>query len=376
VPLRIALVTPRFSPYIGGLETHVACLAGELARRGHAIEVFTQRSERTYSKHEWIGGIEVRRCNGLCGRSPYPVPVGLRRAIRNRGRAVDVVHAHGYHALAALGAMGVRRRDVPLIFTPHYHGTGHTTPARVGHVVYRPLGRHLFRQALRVICVSASEAALVRCDFGSDVASRTVVIPSGVNDAALRQAEPYEQRDNVVLCVGRLVEYKNVGLLIGAARTLPESAHVVIVGKGPDRARLEGLAARYAVTDRVTFLGAVSEEELRRWYRSAAVAVAMSRHEAFGTAFLEALVGGSQVVASSIPAHRDMLELVGASHVNLLPLDVKASELSARIGDALREGRPASRTLETIPTWSWVAEQTERVYEDAVRSLRASRYEF
>jgi glycosyltransferase involved in cell wall biosynthesis len=371
--LRVALVSPRFWPYVGGLETHVGRLADELARRGHAVEVFTQRSEQQSPRHEWIGGVQVQRCTGLFGQFTYSVPVGLRRALGAGERAFDVVHVHGYHSLAALAAVGVRGIDSPLIFTPHYHGTGHTALARAAHVIYRPFGRRLFGRASRVVCVSADEEDLVRRDFGSDVASRTVIIPNGVDVAALRKAAPFELRHQVVLSVGRLVEYKNIELLLAAARTLPASARIVIVGTGPDRRRLEKLVDGYGIAARVSFLGRVSDSDLRRWYRSATVTVEMSRHEAFGIALLEALVAGSRVIASAIPAHRRVSVLVGGSPVKFVPPEADATELSLSLAEALREGRPPTPALSRVPTWPSVAAQTERVYADALDRPGGSR---
>jgi glycosyltransferase involved in cell wall biosynthesis len=365
-PLHIALLTPRFSPYVGGLETHVGRLAAELVRRGHAVEVFTQRTDEVSPAQESMNGVRVRRCDGLFGRVTYSLPLGLRRALAGDGRSLDVLHAHGYHSVAALSAVGSGHRGMPLIFTPHYHGTGHTAPARAAHVVYRPFGRQLFCQATRIICVSASEAELVFRDFGAQAAARTVVIPNGVDDAALLEATPYDVRHDIVLSVGRLVEYKNLEVLVSAARTLPATARVVIVGDGPDRGRLEDRAARSGVADRVTFLGHVSDAELARWYRTATVAVEISRHEAFGIVLLEALVAGARVLASDIPAHRRVAELVGAREVTFIATDASAHELSLQVAHALSRGRPASPALSEVPTWPSVAARTEGVYTDAL----------
>jgi glycosyltransferase involved in cell wall biosynthesis len=219
-----------------------------------------------------------------------------------------------------------------------------------------------------VVCVSADEAVLVSRDFGMDVASRTVIIPNGVDVAALREAAPYDLGYQVVLSVGRLVEYKNIELLLAAGRMLPATARIVIVGAGPDRRRLENLVERYGIAERVSFLGRVADGDLHRWYRSATVTVEMSRHEAFGIALLEALVAGSAVIASSIPAHRRVSHLVGGSQVKFVAPDANPTELSLSICEALREGRPATPALSQVPTWPSVAAQIEHVYADALTS--------
>ncbi|RXR26848.1 glycosyltransferase [Oerskovia turbata] len=99
-----------------------------------------------------------------------------------------------------------------------------------------------------------------------------------------------------LLCVARLLPYKNVDVLVEAARLA--GRHLVIVGDGPDRARLEGLAARgRPVSGRwgtpsgagggTTLLGRVDDPELRWLYRSCSMLVAAS-YEDYGLSPLEA----------------------------------------------------------------------------------------
>jgi glycosyltransferase involved in cell wall biosynthesis len=120
-----------------------------------------------------------------------------------------------------------------------------------------------------------------------------------------------EPRIPMVLSVARLErneQYKGVDTLIHAwpkvARRLPE-AQLVVVGDGPDRPRLERIATSLGVRDRVSFLGRVSDEDLRRAYASASVFVLPGRcrlrpepeGEGFGLVFAEAGLQGLATVA-------------------------------------------------------------------------------
>jgi len=106
----------------------------------------------------------------------------------------------------------------------------------------------------------------------------------------------------IALSVARLEkneQYKGVDTLIHAwpkvSRRLPE-AELVVVGDGPDRPRLERIASALGVSDRVSFLGRVSDEALRRAYATAGVFVLPGRcrlrpdpeGEGFGLVFAEA----------------------------------------------------------------------------------------
>lgn len=85
-----------------------------------------------------------------------------------------------------------------------------------------------------------------------------------------------------LLCVARLLPYKNVDAVIEAAQAT--GRQLFVVGEGPDHARLDTLASR---SGRVHLLGSVDDEELRWLYRNAAMLVAAS-HEDYGLSPLEA----------------------------------------------------------------------------------------
>ena len=152
--MRIALVSHRILPHRGGIETHVHHLSRELVGLGHQVTIFTQHLEstRTWSTSD---GVEVFACRIRIGNDGYPFAPGLWTQLMQHTSQFDVVHAHNYQGIAAL-AGGFSHRQ-PFVFTPHYHGTGHTYFARRLHTVYRPFGRALFQRASQVICVSDAE---------------------------------------------------------------------------------------------------------------------------------------------------------------------------------------------------------------------------
>ncbi|MCK0118389.1 glycosyltransferase [Isoptericola sp. S6320L] len=88
-----------------------------------------------------------------------------------------------------------------------------------------------------------------------------------------------------LLCVARLLPYKNVDVVIEAAQAA--GRELVVVGAGPDRARLATLAARSGGTGRVHLMGRVDDATLRWLYRHASLLVAAS-YEDYGLSPLEA----------------------------------------------------------------------------------------
>src|SRR4029078_6127942 len=77
-------------------------------------------------------------------------------------------------------------------------------------------------------------------------------------------------------------------------------ASLLVVGDGPDRARLEALSAELGLDGRVRFLGARSREDVLRTFYAADVAMLPSRWENFPHLVVEALAVGTPVIASSV----------------------------------------------------------------------------
>jgi glycosyltransferase involved in cell wall biosynthesis len=357
--MRVAYVVSRYLPSTGGVETHVAQIASRVAARGHQVDVLTQEGDSSLPAVEIIDGVTVRRFPLVLPDPVYPFSASLWRYLARHRTNYDLVHAHNYHAFPSLGAALLGPR--PLVFTPHYHGTGHRPLGRLLHLPYRVAGALMFKRSSAVICVSQFEATLVRRHFPF-VSARVSVIPNGVDVAAINAAEPYPQDRAVILSVGRLLGYKNVQRTVEALAHLDESFSLQVIGDGPARPSLEALAHRLQLDGRVRFLGRVDESELYRWYRTAAVYVSMSGEEAFGLTLLEALAGGARVVAADIPAHREVLSGIDGGRVVLVPQRLEPEALASTIRQLAAV--PAHRTpVSGVPSWDDIVERTLQLYQ-------------
>jgi glycosyltransferase involved in cell wall biosynthesis len=355
--VRIAQVVSSYHPRIGGVETHVRRLAHGCAEAGDRVTILTHRVDAS-PVDEWFGAVRVLRFPLKISSRNYPFSTSLFRFLRLHAGDFDLVHAHNYHTLVGHGAIG---SHLPFIFTPHYHGTGHTPLAVFLHRLYRPAGARQFAAAAAIICVSEAERDLLIEDFPK-TAAKIVTIPNGIDPEKLEPGRRSATvREPMVLTVGRLERYKNINLIIDAFRALPYSATLVVVGDGPDRARLEQYAVASGVNRPVRFTGKISDQMLDRLLSQASVVTSASDHEAFGISLAEGLAAGARVVASDIPAHGALASLAGpnASVVLVDPRDT--SHYANLLATSLVAGRIPTQDLK-LPSWAQVVEKTRELY--------------
>ena len=357
--MRVAHVVASYHPRVGGVETHVRRIAEACAVAGDEVTVLTHAAG-TAPAAEGTGGVRVLRFPETVRSARYPLSLPLFRYLARHAGEFEVAHAHSYHTLVGQAAV---RSGLPFVFTPHYHGTGHTMTASLMHRLYRPAGARVLAGAHAVICVSQAERDLVADDFPA-IARKVRVIPNGTDPrpAAVRGPD-LPSRPQIVLTVGRVERYKNVDLIVRAFSGVRAKATLVVVGDGPDRPRLERLAAGVG---RVRFAGRVSDAELEALLSAADVVTSASDHEAFGLAVADGLTAGAQVVASGIPAHREIGRLAGPAAPISYVDPRSTADFAVALDTALAKGR-ATAGQAWLPSWSEVADQTRDLYAAVAR---------
>lgn len=361
--MRIGLVTPGFPPEVGGVEFYVQNLAVELNTLGFVVDVLTQcpRGRATeWSVSETNPGVRVLRFEDWTGTRRFRVAPGLWRYLRKYGGIYDVIHVHGFHAIPAF--MACEATDQPIVFTPHYHGESHTLPAKLLHLPYDKLAKTIFKRSSFVLCVSETEAKTVIRDY-PESESRVRKVGAGIDIEGIRQAVPFNLDRPLVLLMGRLEAYKHIERAIEAFAVCDSDAEMVIIGSGPEKSKITGLVNELGLGSRVRMLGFVDDHQARRWQRTATVVMSLSAVEAFGLGVAEAAVAGAHVVASDIPAHREVGGMAGNSFhfVDLRSTNVEIAKVlrSALLGSRL----PAAEY--TFPTWHNVSVRVSEFYEMA-----------
>lgn len=134
---------------------------------------------------------------------------------------------------------------------------------------------------------------------------RITTLRNGVDLALFKPIDRDEMRKTlgldgfVILSVGHLDPRKGHDVIISALPALPD-VRLLIIGSGPDLKKLQKLAGSLGVAERVTFLNAMPQAQLRDHYAAADALVLASSREGWANVLLEAMACGTPVVASNV----------------------------------------------------------------------------
>ncbi|MEI5676358.1 MULTISPECIES: glycosyltransferase family 4 protein [unclassified Nocardioides] len=294
---RVAMVTARSQPEIGGIEAHVAEVARRLAEAGVDVEVLTTDRSGTLPRAERVEGYVVRRFRAYPRTRDWYLSPGLLLAVL-RTRA-DLVHVQGIHTLVPpLAMLAAVLRRTPFVLTFHSGGSSSAFRSRARSTQFRLLAP-LLRRARALVGVSDFEVARFQAVVGPEPRVRLVR-----NGGALPPVHEIVQPEaDLVVSAGRLERYKGHHRVIEALPHLLETrpgARVEILGSGPYEAELLALAARLGVADRVSvrLVPPVDRAAMADALAHAGVVALLSDYEAHPVAVMEALVAGRPVVVS------------------------------------------------------------------------------
>jgi len=293
-----------------------------------------------------------------------------------RRQRYDVIHVHWPLPLALFGWAAQRARPAGLVTT--FYGV-ELRWVKTAMPFLRGFLRWAARRSDRVVAISSYTAAEVRelVQLPIEVIPYTTSLPPP--PPVPRTARRSPGAPFTVLFVGRLVERKGVSHLVDAVNLLLPGAEVrlVIVGDGPERARIEARVRDRGLDGRVAVRGQVSDAELQAAYAGAdafvlpAVVDRRGDTEGLGVVLLEAMNHRVPVIASAIGGITDIVE-DGVSGLLVPPGDAPA--LAAALGRlagapdlAAGLGEAGYRRLRERFGWDAITRRWLDVYAAAAR---------
>jgi len=246
------------------------------------------------------------------------------------------------------------------------------------------LSRRVVAGARFLIANSRNTARLAQECVGASP-ERTVVLHPGVDtrrfrpaprDSTVRARLGWGQRP-VVLTVGRLQKRKGQDQMIHALKAIRQAVPDVlyaILGDGEERAGLEELVRREALTDHVQFLGELSDADLIAAYQQCDLFALPNRQvgqdiEGFGMVLLEAQACGKPVIAGTSGGTAETMRIPETGRVVDCTTPVALSELVAQwLADVpLRErmGREARAWAVQKFDWSSLSREAQELFRRA-----------
>ena len=351
---------------VGGPSIHVVLLSEKLdPERYQTTLVVGREGEREGSFHALAEEKKVRPVIiSTLGRAVRPIQ-DLRSffslcRLMARSRP-HIVHTHTAKA-GALGRAAAFVTGVPLVIHTFHGSVFSGYFGATGTRVYRFIEKALSRITDAVVAISPAVAREIGAE-GLSPRYGIHMIPLGLEldrflrtrpRGALRARLGLEAETKLVGCVGRLAPIKDIPTLVAAFGHL-ENAHLVLVGDGPERPRLEALARESALASRVHFAGFLAG--LENVYPDLDLVVNCSRNEGTPVALIEAMAARVPVVATAVGGTPDLLR--GGDLGTLVP-PKDPGALAHAISKILAE-----------PTES--ASRAERARESVLETHRADR---
>jgi glycosyltransferase involved in cell wall biosynthesis len=285
--------------------------------------------------------------------------------------SIDLIHAHGALPCGHAASLLFRELGIPYVVSVHGLDAYSTNQVRgLSGRWCRRVSRMAYERARRVICVSER----VKMEVDSHGSFSTQVIYNGVDPEIFHPAPESSPDYPLILSIGDLIPSKGHDTLLHAFAALSKKNQTIrchIAGDGRERGNLSRLAAELGISDRVTFLGRISRQQVAEAMRRCTVFALPSSYEALGCVYLEAMECAKPVVACF---GQGIEEIIRDGHNGLLikPGNQQGlvEALSKLLGDsAFRRSLAANghRTVHQNFTIAHQAENLARVYAESIR---------
>ncbi len=259
--MRVLQLGKFYDPFVGGMETVLKEICESLADQVQFQVLVANTRFRTEHESRKVPVTRVASMGRLFSCSLAPsFPLWARKF------DPELIHVHLPNPLAELSAL-MADRDIPMV--AHFHSD--VVRQRNLLRLYGPFLDAFYRRASCIVVPTPRHIEISR--FVSKYREKCRVIPYGIQASRFELDETghkkvNELRDGLpsVLCVGRLVSYKGVEVLIRALEGI--KARLWIIGTGALDGSLRTLTQEKKLADRVEFLGRVSEQDLVAYYRA------------------------------------------------------------------------------------------------------------
>ena len=403
---RVAFLLYRGNPRCGGQGVYTRHLTRELVRLGHSVEVFS--GPPWPELDEGVGFTAVRGLDLYRDPDPFRIPARkeftsladltefgvmlsggfgeplayskrIAKLLKDRRDDFDIIHDD---QCIGTGILALHRQGWPVLETLHHPITvdrsialDHAETAWKRFNTRRWFGFlrmqvRVVKQLPAVLTVSHNSKIDINAQMKVPL-ERLTVVPVGVDHTVFR---PYgdvtKKKGRLMVTSSSDVPMKGLVPLLEAIAKLRTEREIdlIVIGQPRPQGRVANALARLGLTDIVTTISGVSDEDLARLYGEAEVAIVPSLYEGFSLPAIEAMSCGVPVVATTGGALPEVVGVSDETGLLVEPNDPEAlvgairrllddADLRARLGAAGRQ-----RVIERF-TWEVTARGTAACYD-------------
>lgn len=385
--LRIAMVCDPVGSNKAGAIVSAVRFAKLLQSRGHHV-IFIGARLKDNQVNDYYQGIKVYRfrsvalpkSGGWC--TAFPTITEIKRILQDE--KIDVVHIILPMSAAVITVKVARSLGIKIV--AHSHSQPENlfmeAPKFIRPVLDGSWNKFLaWLYSKAEIIIYPSKMAFDLLDNLTEEGKPSVVISNGIDTANFCPTDvgDFHERFNVpkdsvkMVFVGRLFPEKSVDTLIEAVPhiiALHPKTHIMIVGAGHLRSKLEALVEKLGVEEQVTFLGLVSDEDKHHAYNASDIFVLPSHAELEGMVVLEAMSCGKPIIISDakMSASRHFVDGNGFLFETSNPIDLARQALKLIVDIDLRKemGEKSLMKSKDYDIHRSV-ELLEGVYRDAIK---------
>lgn len=371
--LKVLQVNKLYSPVTGGIERIVQYIAEGLKDDVDMQVLVCQTKGR--GRDDVINGVKVHRAGSMGILFSLPISFPFLFKFRNMAGKADIVHIHCPFPLADLACMLSGYKGKVVV---SWHSD--VVKQKKLMLLYRPVMEWLLKRA-DVIIVSAN-GIIEGSSYLGPYKEKCRIIPFAVNPEVDRKGKEYletlplrridEEQITRFLFVGRLVYYKGVDVLLRAFAKV-ENAKLHIVGSGELENQLKNFVYSNNMSDKVSFKGNISDQELEREFEDCDVFVLPSvmKSEAFGLVQQEAMAYGKPVINTKLKSGVPEVSVDGETGITVEPGDVDGltkamQELIDNPVKRLRLGKAARKKVDEQYTMEVMLERVKEIYENCI----------
>jgi glycosyltransferase involved in cell wall biosynthesis len=327
MPKKILIFSLAYYPdYVGGAEVAIKEITDNISKDESSFDMVTAKMNFSQKRFERIGNINVYRVGlGHPVLDKFLIPIfGLLKAVSlNKSNNYDlswVMMAN--QASVAASFFKIIKRKIPLILTiqegdEEEHLKRYVFGNKFLYRLFiRPWHLLIFKLADRSTAISTYLKERIKSNkFKGPID----IIPNGANFKnfskkysedellELRNSLGFKSTDKVIVTTSRFVKKNANEDIISSLKYLPQKYKVLFIGTGPDLYKLQNLAEKENVYDRIIFLGYTHTSEVPKYLKISDVFVRPSLSEGQGVSFMEAMVAGIPIVATPVGGIPDFL---------------------------------------------------------------------